>query len=190
MSKTLENLTKAFIGESQARNRYILYAKVAKKEDYPGIYEIFQLTAANEEEHAKWLMRMIQDIKENNDPVIVEADSPNVLGTTVENLKSAIEGENHEHTEMYPEFAKIAKEEGYNEIAARLKAIAVAEKHHELRYRLLLKNVENGTLYKKDKAEGWLCSVCGYLHNGQEPPLTCPACDHPAKYYTLVCDNF
>lgn len=190
MSKTLENLTKAFIGESQARNRYILYAKAAKKEDYQEIYNIFQLTAANEEEHAKWLMRMIQDIKENNEPIIVEADSPNVLGTTAENLKAAIGGEHFEHTEMYSEFAKIAEEEGYPKIAARLRAIAVAEKHHEERYRILLNEIDNGTLLKKDNAVDWLCSECGYLHNGQEPPAKCPACDHPAKYYSLLCDNF
>lgn len=190
MSKTLENLTKAFIGESQARNRYTFYSKQAVKDGYEQIAEIFLQTAENEREHAKWLFRLINQIKENDDAVIVEADAPTVLGDTIANLKAAIAGEHHENSEMYPDFAKIAKEEGYDEIAERLKAIGEAEKHHETRYKILLENVENGTVYKKDKSVKWMCRKCGRVQAGNEPPKKCPACDHPSKYFEIVCDEF
>ncbi|MDR3222884.1 MAG: rubrerythrin family protein [Methanobrevibacter sp.] len=190
MSKTVENLTKAFIGESQARNRYTIYSKQAVNDGYPQIADIFLLSAENEREHAKWLFRLINQIKENNDPVIVEADSPNVLGDTAENLKAAIGGEHFETSEMYPEFAKIAKEEGYTEIANRLKSIGKVEAHHEKRFQLLLDNLEKGTLFSKDKEVNWLCQKCGFVLNGKKPPVKCPSCDHPTKYFEIVCDEY
>lgn len=190
MSKTLENLTKAFIGESQARNRYTMYSKQAKKDGYEQLSEIFALTAENEREHAKWLFRLINQIKENDDAIIVEADAPTVLGDTAANLKSAIEGENYETTEMYPEFADIADEEGYPEIAERLRAIGKAEAHHEARYQTFLELIEKDAVYSKSEPVEWICRKCGYVKEGKKPPEKCPACDHPAKYYEIVCDNF
>ncbi|MDR1721757.1 MAG: rubrerythrin family protein [Methanobrevibacter sp.] len=190
MSKTIENLTKAFIGESQARNRYTIYSKQATKDGYPQIADIFLLTAENEREHAKWLFKMINQIKEDDTPIIVEADSPNVLGDTAENLKAAIGGEHFETSEMYPEFAKIAKEEGYNDIATRLENIGKAEAHHELRYQILLDNLENGTLFKKDSPVTWMCQKCGYTIESKEPPVKCPSCDHPTKYFEITTDTY
>lgn len=155
MKKTIENLTEAFIGESQARNRYTFYSKVAKKEGFEQIAGIFLITAENEKEHASWLFKLINELKkksnENLNEIKVEAAAPTILGTTAENLKAAIAGENYEYTKMYPEFADVAGKEGFPEIAKRLRAIAVAEKHHEERYRKLLKEVEAGTVFKKEK---------------------------------------
>jgi len=190
MSKTLENLTKAFIGESQARNRYTLYAKQAKKDGYEQISDLFLVTADNEREHAKWLFRLINQIKENDDAIIVEADAPTILGDTVANLKAAIAGEHFEHTEMYPEFAKVAEEEGLKDVAARLRAIGEAEVHHEDRYKILLKNIEDGTLFKKDKDVKWICRKCGRTQVAKEPPVKCPACDHPSKYFEITSDEY
>ncbi|MDR2830031.1 MAG: rubrerythrin family protein [Methanobrevibacter sp.] len=190
MSKTVENLTKAFIGESQARNRYTIYSKQAINDEYPQIADIFLITAENEREHAKWLFRLINEIKENDDPIIVEADSPNVFGDTVENLKAAISGEHFETSEMYPEFAKVAKEEGYNEIFNRLSSIGKAESHHEKRFQLLLNNLEKGTLFSKDKEVTWICQKCGFVSKGKKPPVKCPSCDHPTKYFEIVCDEY
>ncbi|RBQ22738.1 hypothetical protein ALNOE001_15790 [Candidatus Methanobinarius endosymbioticus] len=190
MSETLKNLTKAFIGESQARNRYTFHAKQAKKDGYEEISDIFLETAENEREHAKWLFRLINEIKENDDDIVVEAEAPSVLGDTVDNLKSAIAGEHHENSEMYPDFAKVAKEEGYDEIARRLTAIGEVEVHHERRYKMLLKNVEDGTVFKKDKKVKWKCRKCGSVHVGTEPPEKCPACDHPSEYFEIICDEF
>jgi len=190
MSETIKNLTKAFIGESQARNRYTMYAKQAKKDGYEQISEIFLQTADNEREHAKWLFRLINEIKEDDEAIVVEADAPTILGDTVANLKAAIAGENFEHSEMYPEFAKVAKEEGYPEIARRLKAIGDAEIHHETRYKLLLKAIEEGTVFSKDKEVTWMCRKCGRVQVGKKPPEKCPACDHPPKYFEIICDEF
>ena len=194
MNKTIENLTKAFIGESQARNRYTFYAKIAKKEGFEQISEIFLITAENEREHAKWLFRLINDLKkksqENLDEIKVEAIAPTTLGDTKENLKSAIAGENYEHTKMYPEFAKIAEEEGYPEIAKRLRAIAKAEEHHEERYKKLLKEVEASTVFKKEKEVWWVCKECGYIHFGKEPPEKCPSCNHPRSYFQVKCEEY
>lgn len=190
MSKTLENLTKAFIGESQARNRYTFYAKQAVKDGYEQISDIFLQTAENEREHAKWLFRLINEIKENDNDIIVEAEAPSILGDTVDNLKAAIAGEHFENSEMYPAFAKVAKEEGHDEIAKRLTAIGEAEIHHETRFKILLKIVENRTVRKKDKPAEWMCRKCGRVHVGTEPPEKCPACDHPAKYFKIICDEY
>ncbi|MBC7097296.1 MAG: rubrerythrin family protein [Methanobacteriales archaeon] len=190
MGKTLENLVKAFIGESQARNRYTFYAKTAKKEGFEQISEIFLTTAENEREHAKWLFRMIQELKGADDSIIVEAEAPLTLGDTAENLKAAIKGENYEYSEMYPEFADTAEKEGYNDIAKRLRAIAAAEKHHKERYEKLLELVESNKIYKKDKEVIWTCRKCGYTHKGKKPPEKCPSCDHPSRYFQIKCEKY
>ncbi|MCL2115565.1 MAG: rubrerythrin family protein [Methanobrevibacter sp.] len=190
MSKTIENLAKAFIGESQARNRYTFYSKQAKKDGYEQIAEIFLQTAENEREHAKWLFRLINQIKENDDSIIIEAEAPTDLGDTIANLKAAISGEHHEYSIMYPEFAKIAEEEGYSEIAKRLISIGEAEEHHESRFKILLKAVEDGTVLKKDKAMKWMCRKCGRVETDKQAPEKCPACDHPAKYFEIICDEY
>ena len=193
MKKTIENLAKAFIGESQARNRYTMYSKVAKKEGYEQLSEIFLKTAENEREHAKWAMRMINGLKENGEvpeAIIVEADAPTTLGTTVENLIATIIGENEEHTRMYPEFADTADKEGLNDIATRLRAIGLVEKHHEQRFTKILEAIEEGKVFKKDTEVEWLCRVCGYVHVGKEPPEKCPSCDHPTKHFQIKCEEY
>lgn len=194
MKNTIENLTKAFIGESQARNRYAFSAKIAQKEGFEQVAEIFLITADNEREHAKWLFRLINELKEksnkNLDEIKVEAEAPTVLDNTLENLKTAIAGENYEYTQMYPEFANIAEKEGFPEIAARLRAIAVAEKHHEERYKKLLKEVEGKTIFKKEKKVYWVCRKCGYVHEGEEPPEKCPSCSHPKNYFEIKCEEY
>jgi rubrerythrin len=193
MKKTLENLTKAFIGESQARNRYTLYSKIAKKEDYLQIADIFITTADNEREHAKWLFRMIQDLrKEAGDveAINVEAEAPLIMGSTAENLIAAIAGEHYENSEMYPEFADVAEDEGLDEVAVKLRAIGRAEEHHEARYKQLLNVVESGTVYEKDHEVQWLCTKCGYVHTATKPPLECPACKHGTKYYQILCEEY
>jgi len=189
MEKTIENLTKAFIGESQARNRYTFYSKIAKKEGFEQIAEIFIITAENEKEHASWLFKLINQLKQRSgekmDEIVVEAVAPTTLGTTSQNLKAAIAGENYEHTTMYPEFADVADKEGLPEIAGRLRSIAVAEKHHEERYQKLLKELDGGTVFKKDKEVWWVCRECGYVYFGKEPPKKCPSCDHAQSYYEV-----
>jgi rubrerythrin len=190
MSKTLENLTKAFIGESQARNRYDFYAKVAKKEGYEQIAAIFMETALNEKAHAKRLFEHIQELKTDNSPVVVESEGPNIYETTVENLKAAIEGENYEHTSMYPEFAEIAEQEGYQEIANRMRAIAKAEEHHEEKYTKLLRQLEEKKVFVKEEEVAWTCRECGYVHVGVSAPEKCPSCDHPQAFYQLKCEEY
>jgi rubrerythrin len=194
MKNTIGNLVKAFIGESQARNRYTFYAKIAKNEGFEQIAEIFLVTAENEKEHASNLFKLINDLKmksgEKLDEIKVEAAAPTVFGSTVENLKAAIAGENHEYTKMYPEFADVAEKEGFPEVAARLRAIAKAEEHHEERYKKLLKEVEAGTFFKKEKDVWWVCRECGYVHFGKEPPEKCPSCDHPRSYFQLKCEEY
>ena len=194
MEQTIKNLTKAFIGESMARNRYTIYAKTAEKEGYPQIAEVFLQTAEQEREHAKWLFRLINELKEGHngsyDMINVEAGAPTICSTTADNLKAAIAGENHEHTSMYPEYADVAEKEGLPEIATRLRAIAVAELHHEQRYQKLLKEVAAGTVFKKGKKYVWVCRKCGYMHEGEEPPEMCPSCSHPTKYFQIQCETF
>ncbi|MFC1780311.1 rubrerythrin [Patescibacteria group bacterium] len=200
MNKTIQNLTKAFIGESQARNRYTFYASKARKEGFEQIADVFQMTADQEKEHAKRLFEHIQELKKDCKcdkgegccccEITVEAASPNVLSSTKENLKVAADGENYEHTEMYPEFAKVAEQEGYKKIAIRLRAIAVAEKHHEERYRKLLKELEEETIFKKKKKVSWICMECGYEHFGVEPPEKCPSCDHDKGFYQVKCEEY
>jgi len=194
MQQTIQNLAKAFIGESQARNRYTIYAKVAKKEGYEQIAGIFKETAEQEREHASQLFKMINELKkdssENLEEINVEAATPTTYGKTAENLKAAIAGENYEYTSMYPEFAKKAEEEGLPKVEARLKAIAKAEKHHEERYQKLLKEVEAGAVFKKSKETIWVCRECGYIHVGKEPPEVCPSCDHAKVYYQVKCEEY
>ena len=194
MDNTIENLAKAFAGESQARNRYAIYSKIAKKEGFEQIAEIFLLTAENEREHAKWLFRLINELKkksaENLDEIKIQAGVPTTLGDTAENLKASIAGENFEQTQMYPEFAKVAEQEGLTEIATRLKAIAIAEKHHEERFRKLLAEVEGSSVFKKEKKVYWICRKCGYIHEGIEAPRKCPSCDHPQSYFEIGCEEY
>ncbi len=192
MRQTIANLAKAFIGESQARNRYSFYAKIAQKEGYQKVAEIFLLTAENEREHAKWLYRLLNQLasKEQLDSIKVESEAPIRLGSTSDNLKAAIKGENYENTKMYPEFAEIAEKEGFGEIASRLRAIAKAEEHHEARFKVLLNQIENNTMWKKEKRVYWVCMKCGYIHQGEEPPEECPSCSHPKLYFELKCEQY
>lgn len=194
MEETIKNLTMAFIGESQARNRYTIYSKIAKKEGYEQIADIFMETADQEREHAKWLFRLINELKkksgENIMSIEVPAEAPTTLGNTIENLKAAIAGENYEHEKMYPEFAETAEKEGFPEIAERLRAIAIAENHHEERYQKLLENLENGTIFKKTEEKEWVCKKCGYVHRGNEPPEACPSCNHPKAYFKVKCEEY
>ncbi|MEA3398903.1 MAG: rubrerythrin family protein [Patescibacteria group bacterium] len=190
MSKTIENLSKAFVGESQARNRYTFYAKIAKKEGFEQVADLFLLTADNEREHAKWLMRMINNLKKDDTPILIEAEVPTTLGDTIENLKAAIAGEHYETTSMYPEFANIAEEEGHASIAKRLRAIANAELHHENRFKKLLEQVENNSMFKKTNKVYWVCRKCGYLEEAEEAPDKCPSCDHPKEYFEMKCEEY
>ena len=194
MKATIENLVKAFIGESQARNRYTIYSKVARKEGFEQISEIFLITAENEKEHAETLFNLIMELKrrsgEELSEIKVEAAAPLVLGNTIENLKAAISGENYEHTRMYPEFADVAEREGLPEVAARLRAIAKAEEHHEERYRKLLREVESNSVFRKDREVWWVCRECGYVHYGTEPPEVCPSCGHPKGYFQIKCEEY
>ena len=166
MSKTIENLKAAFAGESQARNMYTFFAKIARKEGYHYIARIFEETAANEMRHAK-----------------DEFTKAGLLGDTAANLKEAINGEHYETTEMYPEFAKIAREEGNTEAAILFEQIARVEAEHRDRYKKLLEMVENGTVFKRDKPIKWKCGECGYIHEGEEPPVKCPCCNHPREHF-------
>lgn len=188
MKKTIQNLAKAFVGESQARNRYTMYAKIAKKEGYEEISANFTLTADQEAEHAKWLMRMINELKDDDteyNEIIIEAGVPTILKNTRENLKAAIGGENYEHTIMYPDFADIAEEENLPDIACRLRSIAKAEANHEDRYKRFLENLENNSIFKKEEEAVWICRKCGYAHSSTEAPSKCPSCGHPQAYFEI-----
>ncbi len=186
MKETLTNITKAYVGECQARNRYTFYAKIAKNEGYEQISEIFLITAEQERAHAKRLFEQIQILKEgNNEEIKIETSVPTIYGTTIENLKAAIAGEAHETEEMYPSFAKKAIEEGYTDLGRRLAAIAVAEKNHKERYEKLLSDLESGNTFKKSEETWWVCRECGYIHFGKEAPEKCPSCDHPQAYYQV-----
>ena len=185
-TKTERNLLTAFAGESQARNRYTYFASQARKEGYEQISAIFLETADNEKEHAKRLFKFL----EGGEVEISAAFPAGVIGDTKENLKAAAAGENYEHTKMYPEFARIAEEEGFEEIASVFRAIAVAEKQHEKRYLGLLKNIEEGKVFKKEKVVKWKCRNCGYIHEGTEAPEECPACAHPRAYFELLAENW
>jgi len=185
-TRTERNLLTAFAGESQARNRYSYFASQAKKEGYEQIRSIFLETADNEKEHAKRLFKFL----EGGEVEIAAAFPAGVIGKTKENLKASAAGENYEHTKMYPEFAIIAEEEGFDEIAAVFRAIAVAEKEHEKRYLALLENIEKERVFKREKIKGWKCRNCGYVHEGTEAPEKCPACAHPRAYFELLEENY
>ncbi len=185
-SKTEKNILTAFAGESQARNRYTFFASQAIKDGYVQISDIFTETANQEKEHAKRLFKFL----EGGEVEVTAAFPAGVIGTTVENLKVSAAGENYEHTEMYPGFAKIAREEGLDEIAAVFEAIAVAEKQHEKRYLGLAANIDNSTVFKKEKPVVWRCRNCGYLHEGTEAPQICQACAHLQAYFELLGENW
>lgn len=172
-TKTEQNLRIAFSGESEARNKYTFFASVAKKEGYEQIAALFQKTADNEREHAKlWFKEL------------------NGIGDTAENLKSAAEGENYEWTDMYAGFAKTAEEEGFTELAAKFQLVAEIEKHHEERYRALLKNVEMAEVFAKSEVKVWECRNCGHIMVGMSAPRVCPACSHSQSYFEIHAENY
>jgi len=185
-TKTEKNLLTAFAGESQARNRYTYFASQAKKEGYEQISGIFLETADNEKEHAKQLFMFL----EGGELEISAVFPAGVIGNTKENLKASAAGENFEWTKMYPEFADVAEKEKLPEIAKRLRAIAKAEEHHEERYKKLLKEMEAGTVFKKQKEVWWVCRECGYVHFGKQPPERCPSCDHERSFYQIKCEEY
>ncbi len=185
-SKTQKNLITAFAGESQARNRYIFFASKAKKEGFVQIADIFEETANQEREHAKRLFKFMT----GGEAQITAGFPFGVIGDTVDNLRAGAAGENYEWTTMYPNFAKTAREEGFDEIAAAMEAIAVAEKQHEKRYLALAKNIDEGKVFKKDSTVVWCCRNCGYLHEGPEAPQECPACAHPQEHFELLAENW
>ncbi len=185
-SKTEKNLLTAFAGESQARNRYTYFASRAKKDGYVQIAHIFEETANQEKEHAKRLFKFL----EGGEVEIRAAFPAGVIGGTAENLKGSAGGEHYEWETMYPEFAKVAREEGFDAISRVFEAIAVAEKQHEKRYLGLLDNVEAGTVFKKSKKVVWRCRNCGYLHEGEEALDVCPACAHPRAHFELLAENW
>ncbi len=185
-TRTEKNILTAFCGESQARNRYTYFAAKARKEGFVQISEIFEETANQEKEHAKRLFKLL----EGGEVEITAAFPAGVLGSTAENLQEAAGGENYEHTEMYPSFAEIAKEEGFSQIAAIFMAIAIAEKQHEKRYLDLLANIEAGKVFHREQKTVWRCRNCGYLHEGTDAPELCPACDHPQAHFELLGENY
>ena len=185
-TQTEKNIIAAFAGESQARNRYTYFASKAKKEGYVQIASIFEETANQEKEHAKRLFKLL----EGGEVEITGAFPAGVIDTTLENLKASAGGENYEHTIMYPGFAKVAREEGFDSIAVIFEAIAVAEKQHEKRYNDVAANIEAGKVFKKDENVVWRCRNCGYLHDGTEAPGACPACAHPQAHFELLGENY
>ena len=174
-SKTEQNLMAAFAGESQARNKYSYYASKAKKEGFEQIAAIFEETAGNEKEHAKMWFKLLH---EDSIPV------------TMTNLRDAANGENYEWTDMYAEFAKVAKEEGFNDIARKFELVAAVEKEHEERYLKLLYNIENNEVFNKDESVVWVCRNCGHVHVGKVAPKMCPTCAHPQAYFELRNKNY
>lgn len=179
-TKTLENLMKAFAGESQARNRYTYYSSIAKKEGYVEISNIFAETANHEKEHAK---RLFKFLKESETDVEITETFPTTMSSTLDNLKASAAGENHEWNEMYPTFSTVAKEEGLTDISNAFKNIAIAEKYHEERYKKLAVLIETNTVFTEKKVIDWKCQNCGFLHNGTSAPDKCPACDHLQAHF-------
>jgi rubrerythrin len=189
-TRTAENLLKAFAGESQARNRYTYYSSVAKKQGYNQVAAIFMETAEQEKEHAKRFFKFLKaDL--NGEGIEITATYPVALSDDTKfNLKHAAAGENEEWTELYPEFAKVAKEEGFPEVAAAFEMISIVEKFHENRYSKLLSNIENNKVFKKDTAVVWKCGNCGFIYEGVEAPELCPACVHPQSYFEVLVENY
>ena len=174
-TKTEKNLMAAFAGESEARNKYTYYASKAKKDGYVQIAALFEETAANEKEHAKIWFKLLHD---------------GAVGPTAENLEDAAQGENYEWTDMYPYFAKEAREEGFEQIAALFEAVAAIEKEHEERYRKLLANVQGGLVFSRDEDQIWQCSNCGHIVVGKKAPEVCPVCAHPQSYFQIKAENY
>jgi len=185
-TRTEKNLMAAFAGESQARNRYTYFAGQAKKDGLVQIADIFLETADQEKEHAKRFFKFL----EGGEVEIACAFPAGVIGVTLANLKAAAAGEHHEHTTLYPGFAKIAEDEGLKDVAAALRAISVAEKQHEKRYLDLAANIEGGRVFKRDAKATWRCRNCGYLHVGASAPELCPACLHPQAHFELLGENW
>ena len=185
-TQTEKNLLAAFAGESQARNRYTFFASKAKKEGYEQIAGIFQETADNEKEHAEVFFKHLQ----GGDVEISAAYPAGIIGTTKQNLLAAAEGEKMEWGTLYPNFANVAEQEGFPEVATSFREIGEVEEYHERRYRTLLENVEKNRVFKKDKVIKWKCRNCGYVHEGPEAPKICPACRHPQSYYEVWVENY
>ena len=185
-TRTEKNLLGAFAGESQARNRYTYFAGQARKDGFVQIADIFVETAEQEKEHAKRFFKFL----EGGELEISAAFPAGVIGATLENLKAAAAGEHHEHTSMYPDFARVADEEGFKDVAAAFRAVAVAEKQHEKRYLELAANIEAGRVFKRDAPATWRCRNCGYLHVGPAAPELCPACLHPQAHFELLGENW
>jgi rubrerythrin len=185
-TQTEKNLLTAFAGESQARNRYTYFASQAKKEGYIQISDIFSETADHEKEHAKRFFKFL----EGGEVMISGAFPAGTVGATVDNLKAAAAGEHYEHTEMYPGFAKVAEQEGFNEVAAVFRAISVAEKQHEKRYVDLAANIDADRVFQKEEAVVWRCRNCGYLYEGKAAPKLCPACAHPQAHFEQLGENW
>ena len=191
-SETLQNLMKAFAGESQARNRYGFYAAQARKEGFRQIENIFLETADNERMHAKRFFQYANDLLGGEIPMAVQinADYPVAFAKTADNLKFAADGEHEEWETLYPAFAKIAKEEGYPQVEALFKKVAAVEAHHEERYLKLAENVINGTVFKKPQKVMWKCLVCGHVHEGLEAPEVCPVCAHKQEHFEMLVVNY
>lgn len=185
-SKTERNILTAFAGESQARNRYTYFASKARKDGYVQIADVFEETANQEREHAKRLFKFL----EGGEVEIMAAFPAGVIGSTSDNLAASAAGEHYEQTEMYPSFAKTARDEGFSEIASVFEAIAVAERQHEKRYKALKSNIDNGKVFSKPAKVVWRCINCGYLHEGTEAPRVCPACAHPQAHFELLAENW
>lgn len=194
MSKTLDGLMAAFVGESQARNRYTFYASIARKEGFEQIAEIFTITADNEREHASWFYKMIKEVatteKVDLQSLMINTPVPFMLGTTIENVDASIKGETHEYTEAYPALADQAVKEGFVKIAAKVRSIAIAEKHHAERYGKILENLKNNTVFQKEETVYWVCRECGYLHSGKIPPLECPSCGHARAFFQVQSEQY
>lgn len=185
-SRTENNLMAAFAGESQARNKYTYFASKAKEEGYVQMFLVFEETANQEKEHAKRLFKFM----EGGATTITGTFPSGIIGTTRQNLEEAAGGENYEWKEMYPSFAKIAREEGYDAIATVFEAIAVAEKQHAKRYEAFAANIDAGSVFKKEKATVWRCINCGFLFEGESAPKACPACAHPQAYFEVLGENW
>jgi rubrerythrin len=185
-TKTESNLLKAFAGESQARNRYTFFASKARNDGFVQIADIFEETANQEKEHAKRFFKFL----EGGDLEITATFPAGIVGTTAENLAASAAGENHEWGELYPDFAGIARSEGFEDVARAFESISVAEKQHARRYEGLLANVVAGTVFKKDESVKWRCRNCGFVHEGDEALPVCPACVHPKAHFELLSENW
>ena len=185
-TRTEKNLLTSFAGESQARNRYTFFASRAKKEGYEQISAVFTETADNEKEHAEVFFKLL----EGGNVEIAASYPAGVIGNTAENLLAAAEGEKMEWGTLYPDFAQVAEEEGFPEVARTYREIAKVESYHERRFRKLLENLESGRVFKREKVVKWKCRNCGYVYEGTEPPEVCPACKHPEAYYELWVENY